>query len=56
MAVLNLPKALRAAALVVTLAGSSLAVAPVMIPTPVQAQSLSFSFGGEGFRFWFIRD
>jgi hypothetical protein len=53
MAVLNIPKALRAAALVFTLAGSSLVAAPVMAPTPVQAQSLSFSFGGEGFRFRF---
>jgi hypothetical protein len=55
MAVLKIPKALRAAALVLTLAGSSLVAAPVMVPTPVQAQdgSLSFSFGGEGFRFRF---
>jgi hypothetical protein len=55
MTVLKIPKALRAAALVLTLAGSSLVAAPVMVPTPVQAQdgSLSFSFGGEGFRFRF---
>jgi hypothetical protein len=55
MAVFKIPKALRAAALVFTLAGSSLVAAPVMVATPVQAQSgsLSFSFGGEGFRFRF---